>query len=603
MNENDLTDDEVLELARETGRDPGEILDAWEAMGTAKIPEPKAEMPWDWSGSKLMQNIGQGIRNIPSNIYQGVKGAVGAVGDIAEETAATGNFGQAVARKIYDNPAGAARLATGAALGAAFPPSIPLQLAGQWAVGPALQAAGLEETPTMEENVQRLAGDFASSGVAGTVSKVTGALNSPRMKAEASGANPSMFRKGTSGNSIERSFERLQGTPEGETIFNRLTTGGAEEAARQARKVAGQNVGDFYKNNPGVQSSLDDVMSTEGYQSLLEGKGSLAQRSVGRPNALALKELDQIIEGAIDPATGKIDIGKLHDTRVQLNSRVGKLYNKQNLSTADEAALDVYQTLGDTIDQAIEKLDPAKAAELRGLNRRFSDLSKVQEAYDIGQSQPTFSSLRSLASVTGNPVRALINRAQGVLPSAPTFGAGMAMMSAPQPLPRNTEAIKNDPNSLNMVAQLGVNSGILPNAETLLNAPLPAQKEMIRAVMSQNPQMAAPTPDGFRSVMDGKLHDPMEQSMYMKSALDAISSGQIDPKDEPMMMGRFIEHKQYTPINNLKAPMVMPRQPVQFSLSDFDMALNAGLNEPSSSFEETDSMRMLRQAAKYPAAY
>lgn len=603
MNENDLTDDEVLELARETGKDPGEILDAWEAMGSAKTLEPKSEMPWDWSGNKLMQNIGQGIANIPSNIYQGVKGVVGAVGDIAEETAATGNFGQAVARKVYDNPAGAARLATGAALGAAFPPSIPLQLAGQWAVGPALQAAGLEETPTMEENVQRLAGDLASSGIAGTVSKVTGALNSPRMKAEASGANPSMFRKGASGNSIERSFERLQGTPEGEAIFNKLTTGGAEETARQARGVAGQNVGDFYKNNPGVQSSLDDVMSTEGYQSLLEGKGSLAQRSVGRPNALALRELDQIIEGAIDPNTGKVDIGKLHKTKVELNSRVGKLYGKQNLSTADEAALDVYQTLGDTIDQAIERLDPAKAAELRGLNRTFSDLSKVQEAYDIGQSQPTFSSLRSLASVTGNPVRALINRAQGVLPSAPAFGAGMAMMSAPQPLPRNTETISNDPNSLNMVAQLGVNSGILPNHETLLNAPLPAQKEMIKAIVSQNPELAEPTPDGYRSVMDGKIGDPMEQSMYMKSALDAIASGKIDPKEEPRMMGGFIEHKRYTPIGGFNSPAVMPKQPVQFSLSDLDMALTGAVGGTPTYSAEPDSLRMLKQAAKYPAAY
>ena len=596
MSGEQLTDDEILQLSRETGKDPEEILNAWDAMNA-----PKADMPWDWSGSKIMQNVGKGILNIPSNLYQGAKGAIGTIGDIIEETSATHNLGQAVARKAYENPAGAARLATAAIL----PQSIPLQLAGQWAVGPALQAAGLEQTPTMEENVQRLAGDIVGSGTIAAISKAAGGLNSPRMKAEAAGANPSMFRKGTSGNSIERSFERLQGTPEGEAIFNEFTTRGAERAAREARGVAGKNIGDFFENNPGVQSSLDDVMSTPGYENLVTGKESLAKQSVGRPNARALKELDQIIEGAIDPATGMVDIGKLHDTRVELNSRVGKIYRKQGqgLSTADEAALEVYQSLGDAIDQAIEKLDPAKSAELRGLNSKFSDLSKVQEAYDIGQSQPTLSSLRSIASATGNPMRALINRAQGVFPSAPTFAKGMVMLSAPPPLPRDSEAIMNSPSAMLQVGQIGTQSGIIPNIETLTMAPIQIQKEIIGQIMSSNPQIAEPTPDGLRSVMDGKIKDPMEQSMYVKSALDAIASGQIDPKDEPKIMGKFIERKQYTPINQPQMPVEEPSRSVPFSLSDFSNALS---QEPTSgqglSFTD-DSVRLLREAAKYPAAY
>lgn len=167
----------------------------------------------------------------------------------------------------------------------------------------------------------------------------------------------------------------------------------------------------------------------------------------------------------------------------------------------------------------------------------------------------------------------------------------------PPLLSRDIGLMRTNPEAMSMVTSLAVNIGIAP--ETFSNPSSPMYKSAIAQVAQTFPQFFEPNEDGLNSTLDNKIHDPAERSMYAKMAMDKFASGEIDRKDEPKIMGRFLENNTYTPLSKpASAPQKPVAGPVAFSLKDVYGALSGPSGGPNGSVGGiADSYEMLRRKA------
>lgn len=131
-----------------------------------------------------------------------------------------------------------------------------------------------------------------------------------------------------------------------------------------------------------------------------------------------------------------------------------------------------------------------------------------------------------------------------------------------------------------------------------------AHKDLILSLSMQFPDAFEPAPEGYQSYLDGKLLDPMEQSVHINKALDL----DLSPREQADVIGGMLSKKKYSPINTSQSNPVSMNQPMQqqnpLSLFNSSFGSEDAVEVPYSGTEQTgDMLRRLSEALSFKEEY
>ena len=122
------------------------------------------------------------------------------------------------------------------------------------------------------------------------------------------------------------------------------------------------------------------------------------------------------------------------------------------------------------------------------------------------------------------------------------------------------------------------------------------QDEVIMGLVQQFPDAFEPAPEGYQSFMDGKILDPMEQSIHINKALDR----DLTPRQQAEVIGGMLSKKKYAPIDTTQSNPVQMNQPMQqnpLSLFNSSFGSEDAVEVPYSGTEQTgDMLRVLQDS-------
>ena len=137
----------------------------------------------------------------------------------------------------------------------------------------------------------------------------------------------------------------------------------------------------------------------------------------------------------------------------------------------------------------------------------------------------------------------------------------------------------------NAIAESVAETQALDFAE-LVQDPM-AGEQALQVAIQATPQLFEPSPEGYRSFINGKLLDPMEQSVHINKALDL----DLSPREQADVIGGMLSKKKYSPIDASRSNPVQMNQPMQpqnpLELFNSAMPYEDAVEVPYSGTEQT----------------
>lgn len=266
----------------------------------------------------------------------------------------------------------------------------------------------------------------------------------------------------------------------------------------------------------------------------------------------------------------------------------------------------------------------AGADVLQSLNVNNSGvIAPAGLAYGIASANPivtgvaaTTMAARATNKAFNNPYirRSVYRLASAINSKSNLLGSDIGRLSvmASTLLPRSSDALAQDPETFSQ--EIGhyimqkfndeelastISSDIL---ELGVNGNKAVQDEVIRGLVQQFPDAFEPAPEGYQSYMDGKILDPMEQSIHINKALDK----DLTPRQQAEVIGGMLSKKKYTPIDTAQSNPVQMNQPTQNPLSLLNSSLDFEDAEevPYSGNQQTgDMLRILQDSLAIKEEY
>lgn len=181
-------------------------------------------------------------------------------------------------------------------------------------------------------------------------------------------------------------------------------------------------------------------------------------------------------------------------------------------------------------------------------------------------------------------------------------------------LPRSGNALAEDPegfaNEIGFYLQSKTGNPELAKVvsdeirDIAINGNKAVHDQVIQGLIQQFPDAFEPAPEGYQSFLDGKLLDPMEQSVHINKALDL----DLSPREQADVIGGMLSKKKYSPINTSQSNPVSMNQPMQqqnpLSLFNSSFGSEDAVEVPYSGTEQTgDMLRRLSEALSFKEEY
>lgn len=191
-------------------------------------------------------------------------------------------------------------------------------------------------------------------------------------------------------------------------------------------------------------------------------------------------------------------------------------------------------------------------------------------------------------AATGNP-QAIATINQGGITNQltnviGTTGAGLAMYlggaeeDTPNPLPRDWNSIKENPQSLSFFSNVLKSIGLIPPEANAEDLPENAAKQAVAQATMIAPMAFQEGAGGYQSVVNGRFQDPFEQEMHMQEALD------LEPHERAKVMSGLYDRGKYVPINTT------PATPTQIEKPSNDYSIDTIYNNLNGSYEVSPEM-------------
>lgn len=214
----------------------------------------------------------------------------------------------------------------------------------------------------------------------------------------------------------------------------------------------------------------------------------------------------------------------------------------------------------------------AAADVLQNLNLNNSGvIAPAGLAYGVASANPIVTGIsavtmaaRGVNKATNSPYmrRSIYRLASAINSKSNLLGSdiGKLAIMGSTLLPRSSEALAQDPE--NFSQEIGHYLMQKFNDEELastvsqevrdiaINGNKMVQDEVIRGLVQQFPDAFEPAPEGYQSFMDGKILDPMEQSIHINKALDK----DLTPRQQAEVIGGMLSKKKYAPIDTAQSP-------------------------------------------------
>lgn len=163
-------------------------------------------------------------------------------------------------------------------------------------------------------------------------------------------------------------------------------------------------------------------------------------------------------------------------------------------------------------------------------------------------------------------------------------------------LPRTFDQVRSSPDLMKALGMRAVALGIIKTGEEAMALPLmpaPQQEAIYKAtIMSSGPDGVEASPYGFRSLIDGKLEDPMEKDAFMRM----VYNKKLPPGDEARILGPLLENGTFVPMDTSNAaPMSI--QPPAMDMPRMNSILSESMEAPSLR-QQSDSHSMLKDLEK-----
>lgn len=133
--------------------------------------------------------------------------------------------------------------------------------------------------------------------------------------------------------------------------------------------------------------------------------------------------------------------------------------------------------------------------------------------------------------------------------------------AAPMVMPRTWTGIAADGAKRRALAEILTASGMLPQSafaqspdEVLTALPEYERDQVLAGAAQMFPEMFEPTPDGYRSVVNGKFFDPMEKDAHMRATLRA----NLPAGERARIMTNLMSNNEYTPLADPVRPASRP---------------------------------------------
>lgn len=160
----------------------------------------------------------------------------------------------------------------------------------------------------------------------------------------------------------------------------------------------------------------------------------------------------------------------------------------------------------------------------------------------------------------------------------------------PAPLPRNYDIISKNPALQIGLSGLLTTLGVIPSPDVYKQASEPDKSNMMKVAVQTAPQAFEQGPYNFKSVIDGKLLDPMERDSYIQM----VKNKNLPPGKEAAILGPLFKDNSFIPMEdaNINKPVMAPPQAMIPKVSS---VLNNVMANPQPMNKPTDSNLMLQQ--------